>query len=81
MPSRIGVTANVRQVDDAQYQLRRQSFDYDMIMSGLTGSLSPGAEQVNRWGSVSRDASGSFNFAGVSSPARAGASPASPAEL
>lgn len=66
---RIGVAANVRQVDDAQYQLRRQSFDYDLIMSGLTGSLSPGAEQVNRWGSAARDGRGSFNFAGVAEPA------------
>ncbi|MFD2237761.1 extracellular solute-binding protein [Aureimonas populi] len=67
--ARIGITANVRQVDDSQYQKRRQEFDYDMILSQLTGSLSPGAEQVNRWGSASRDAPGSFNFAGVASPA------------
>lgn len=67
--SRIGITANVRYVDDAQYQKRRQEFDYDMILSQHTGTSSPGAEQVNRWGSASRDAGGSFNFAGAQSPA------------
>ena len=67
--SRIGIDATVRQVDDSQYQKRRQEFDYDIILSQLTGSLSPGAEQVNRWGSASRDAGGSFNFSGVADPA------------
>ena len=67
--ARIGIEASVRQVDDSQFQKRRQAFDYDMVMTALTGSLSPGAEQVNRWGSASRDAAGSFNFAGVADPA------------
>lgn len=67
--SRIGITANVRLVDDSQYQKRRSEFDYDVILSALTGSLSPGAEQLNRWGSASRDAGGSFNFAGAADPA------------
>ena len=67
--SRIGVGVNIRQVDDAQYQLRKQEFDYDMLMSSFTSSLSPGAEQRGRWGSGARDANGSFNFAGSASPA------------
>ncbi|WP_082639339.1 extracellular solute-binding protein [Aureimonas sp. AU20] len=66
---RIGVQADVRQVDDAQYQKRKQSFDYDVIVSAFSGTLSPGAEQVNRWGSAARDRPGSFNYAGVASPA------------
>ncbi|NDV88195.1 ABC transporter substrate-binding protein [Aurantimonas aggregata] len=66
---RVGVNATVRQVDDAQYQARRSDFDYDMIIASYTASLSPGAEQVYRWGSISRDANGSFNFAGVADPA------------
>ncbi|PYE86850.1 extracellular solute-binding protein [Phyllobacterium leguminum] len=66
---RLGITAIIRTVDDAQYQQRLQSFDYDMILGALTGSLSPGAEQWGRWGSVSRDAQGSFNYAGVADPA------------
>jgi peptide/nickel transport system substrate-binding protein len=60
---------SIRTVDDAQYQQRSQTFDYDMIMKAFSSSLSPGAEQINRWGSASRDRQGSFNFAGAASPA------------
>ncbi|THV13459.1 ABC transporter substrate-binding protein [Rhizobium rhizophilum] len=64
----IGVDMAIRTVDDAQYQARSNSFDYDMIIKSYTSSLSPGAEQVNRWGSESKDAQGSFNYAGVADP-------------
>lgn len=61
----LGITATVRTVDDSQYQLRSQSFDYDVIIKSYPSSLSPGVEQVGRWGSQSRDRQGSENFAGV----------------
>ncbi|MDF1608965.1 extracellular solute-binding protein [Hoeflea sp. YIM 152468] len=67
--SALGIAMSIRTVDDAQYQQRSQTFDYDMIMKAFTSSLSPGAEQLNRWGSASRDQQGSFNFAGAASPA------------
>lgn len=67
--ARIGVEAEVRTVDDTQYQNRLTSFDYDMIIGKLKASLSPGNEQLNRWGSASRDLEGSFNFAGTADPA------------
>lgn len=66
---RLGIEADIRSADDAQYQQRLQTFDYDMILGALTGSLSPGNEQWQRWGSASRDAQGSFNYPGVSDPA------------
>ena len=66
---RIGVKVDVRTVDDTQYQNRLTSFDYDVIVGKLKASLSPGNEQLNRWGSSSRDLEGSFNFAGTSDPA------------
>jgi len=56
-------------VDDSQYQARKLSFDYDVVVARYSSSLSPGAEQYFRWGSRSRDAEGSFNFAGTASPA------------
>jgi len=65
----LGIEMSIRTVDDAQYQQRSQTFDYDMIMKAFTSSLSPGAEQINRWGSASRDQQGTFNFAGAASPA------------
>jgi peptide/nickel transport system substrate-binding protein len=64
----IGIQMSIRTVDDAQYQARSNSFDYDMIVKAYTSSLSPGAEQFNRWESSSRDAQGSFNYAGVADP-------------
>jgi peptide/nickel transport system substrate-binding protein len=64
----IGVDMTVRTVDDSSYQQRSQSFDYDMIIKSYTSSLSPGLEQVGRWGSQSRDLQGSENFAGVADP-------------
>ncbi|WP_340161803.1 extracellular solute-binding protein [uncultured Hoeflea sp.] len=65
----LGIEMAIRTVDDAQYQQRSQTFDYDMIMKSFSSSLSPGAEQINRWGSASRDQQGSFNFSGAASPA------------
>lgn len=67
--ARIGVDAEVRTVDDTQYQNRLTSFDYDMIIGKLKASMSPGNEQINRWGSASRNIEGSFNFAGTADPA------------
>lgn len=67
--ARLGIVAEIRSADDAQYQQRLQNFDYDMIIGALTASLSPGNEQWMRWGSGSRDASGSFNYPGAQDPA------------
>ena len=64
----LGVTASVRTVDDSQYQSRTQTFDYDVILKAYGSSLSPGIEQVNYWGSETRDREGSSNFAGVADP-------------
>ena len=64
----IGVEVSIRTVDDAQYQSRSGNFDYDMIVKSYPASLSPGAEQQGRWGSVSRDRNGSFNYAGTADP-------------
>lgn len=66
---RLGIDAEIRSADDAQYQQRLQTFDYDMILGALTGSLSPGNEQWQRWGSASREAQGSFNYPGVADSA------------
>ncbi len=65
----LGIEMRIRTVDDAQYQQRSQTFDYDVIAKSYPSSLSPGAEQIWRWHSRSRDAQGSFNFAGTAEPA------------
>jgi peptide/nickel transport system substrate-binding protein len=64
----LGIAVTIRTVDDSQYQRRTMAFDYDMIIKSYTSSLSPGTEQLGRWGSVARDREGSENFAGVADP-------------
>ena len=66
---RIGVTASIRVVDDAQYQNRLRSFDFDMIIDQWGKSLSPGNEQREYWGSQSADVPGSRNTIGIKNPA------------
>jgi peptide/nickel transport system substrate-binding protein len=67
--ARIGVAANVRLVDDVQYQRRRTSFNFDMMIGSWLASPSPGAEQRGRWASVSANMQGAYNICGVASPA------------
>ncbi len=66
---RIGVTASVRVVDDAQYQNRLRAFDFDLIIDQWGQSLSPGNEQREFWGSQTADQPGSKNTVGIKNPA------------
>ncbi len=65
----IGIEATVRLVDEVQYQRRRQSFDFDMMLGSWSASPSPGAEQRSRWSSASAGQPASFNLPGAASPA------------
>jgi peptide/nickel transport system substrate-binding protein len=67
--ARIGVTANVRLVDEVQFQRRRTSFDFDMMIGSWIASPSPGNEQRGRWSSAAANAQGAYNISGVASPA------------
>jgi peptide/nickel transport system substrate-binding protein len=64
----LGISVSIRSVEDAQYQQRVQTFDFDMAMKTYPATLSPGLEQTTRWGSASRDIEGSDNLAGVANP-------------
>jgi peptide/nickel transport system substrate-binding protein len=66
---RLGIEASVRFVDSAQYQRRKQTFDFDMIQNRWPSSLSPGNEQNFRWSSQAAEQEGSFNYPGVKNPA------------
>jgi len=66
---RLGVTVTVRTVDDAQYENRLRSWDFDIITQSWGESLSPGNEQRGYWGSVAADQPGSFNLIGIKNPA------------
>lgn len=66
---KLGIAVTIRVVEAAQYQQRLQTYDYDMMMQFYPSSLSPGAEQIGRWGSASANAEGTYNFAGAADPA------------
>lgn len=66
---RVGITANIRVVDPAQYQERQDTFDYDMIVASFGQSLSPGNEQRDFWHSEKADEPGSRNLVGIRNPA------------
>lgn len=66
---RLGITARVQVLDSAQYQVRLNDFDFDMIMARWVNSLSPGNEQAIYWGSAAADTPGSRNYPGIKHPA------------
>jgi microcin C transport system substrate-binding protein len=66
---RVGVTTSIRIVDDAQYENRLRSFDYDIIIHSWPESLSPGNEQREFWSSQTADVPGSSNYIGIKNPA------------
>ncbi len=69
--AKLGIDVTIRSLDDTQMQQRKQRFDFEVLIAsqGFSNSLSPGIEQIGRWGSSSAEAEGSFNLAGASSPA------------
>jgi peptide/nickel transport system substrate-binding protein len=69
--AKIGIGVTIRSLDGDQIQSRKQRFDFEVLIgtSGFENSLSPGIEQLGRWGSAAANAEGSFNLAGVADPA------------
>ena len=66
---KLGIVANLRTVDTAQYQNRLDGFDFDMTVGSFGQSLSPGNEQRDYWSSTKVDEKGSRNIAGIKNPA------------
>jgi microcin C transport system substrate-binding protein len=65
---KIGVTANIRVIDPAQYQNRMNDFDFDMTTMVIPQSDSPGNEQRDFWQSAKADIKGSRNYIGIKNP-------------
>jgi microcin C transport system substrate-binding protein len=55
-------------IDDAQYQRRQKSFEYDIIGGRFQMSLTPGLELKNYFGTTSAATEGSFNLSGIKNP-------------
>ncbi|MDX1723320.1 MAG: extracellular solute-binding protein [Pseudomonas sp.] len=64
----IGIQANLRTVDRAQYKQRLDQFDFDMILLTLPQTLSPGLEQWLYFHSSQAKVKGGKNYAGVNHP-------------
>jgi len=67
--AKLGIAVSIRSVDAAQFVARQKDYDFDAMFFNYTASLSPGVEQLTRWGSEARDQPGTFNYAGVANPA------------
>ncbi|HEY4249776.1 MAG TPA: extracellular solute-binding protein [Roseomonas sp.] len=65
---RLGITARVRTVDPAQYQVRTDAFDYDMTVDVIPQSTSPGNEQRDFFTCAKAQENGSQNVAGFCNP-------------
>ncbi len=66
--SRIGIQARLRTVDSAQYKQRLDQYDYDVILTTLSQTLSPGLEQLLYFHSSQVDVKGGRNYAGIANP-------------
>lgn len=63
-----GIKTNMRLVDTAQYQVRVDDFDFDLISARLAFYPPPGAELRSYYGSAAADERGTGNYAGIKNP-------------
>lgn len=66
---RLGIDANIRSVDPAQYEQRMKDFDFDMTVETFPQSESPGNEQREFWSTAAATRPGSRNIIGIRNPA------------
>ena len=66
--NRAGIDTSVRLVDSAQYQVRLDDFDFDMISGRLAFFPPPGPELRSYYGTEAADERGSANYGGIKNP-------------
>jgi len=66
---RLGIASTVRTVDEAQYENRLRSWDFDIITAAWPAPLTPGNELLGYWGSRAAEEPGSYNLIGIKNPA------------
>ena len=69
MLRRAGISPSIRFVDGAQFERRRQNYDFDLMPYTWQQSLSPGNEQAFYFGSDAADVPGTRNYMGAKSAA------------
>ena len=65
---RLGIQMNIQTMDQLQYKVKQDHFDFDMIIFVWGETLSPGNEQADYWGSEAATTQGSTNLTGIQSP-------------
>ncbi|MBR0967388.1 ABC transporter substrate-binding protein [Bradyrhizobium diazoefficiens] len=65
----LGIEASVRLVDAVQYKVRQEDFDFDMTIQRFSMSATPGDAMRSFFSSQVVATKGSYNLAGISSPA------------
>lgn len=65
---RAGIDADIRVVDTAQYQVRTDEYDFDMVVLGLTFYPPPGPELKSYYSSTVADVKSQGNFAAIRDP-------------
>ncbi|MFK7858976.1 MAG: extracellular solute-binding protein [Granulosicoccus sp.] len=63
-----GIDSSVRLVDAAQYQVRTDDFDFDMVTVAFNFFPPPGTELRSYYGSAAADERGSANYGGIKNP-------------
>jgi len=65
----LGIEASLRLVDAVQYRARVEDFDFDMTIQRFSMSATPGDSMRSFFSSTSAKTKGSYNLAGIESPA------------
>ncbi len=66
--AKLGIEVNYRTIDSALYQRRSDTFDFDMMVSVLPQSQSPGNELMSMFHSSAAEAEGARNLMGLKDP-------------
>jgi microcin C transport system substrate-binding protein len=67
--SRLGISANMRIVDPAQYEQRVKAFDFDITTRRYVMRSTPGVELQSYFSSNAAKTAGSLNLSGIADPA------------
>lgn len=65
---KLGIETTYRKVDSSLYKRRMDTFEFDMVVSSFSSSVSPGNELMNMFYSDSAKMKGSKNLPGITNP-------------
>ena len=65
---KLGIEMNYRTVDSSLYKRRIDTYDFDMVVTSYSASMSPGNELKSRFHSQAVDTKGARNLSGIDSP-------------